>query len=88
MLADVYNNGDDRSFTERDLTSFGLGSGVTVARAGGVRGGALRRRRPVGFVARWVAALALLFNAVWLLLRYAPPRPGPHRWISFGSACA
>ena len=31
-------------------------------------------------------ALALLFTAVWLLLRFAPAHPGPHRWISFGSA--
>ena len=23
---------------------------------------------------------------MWLLLRFAPAHPGPHRWISFGSA--
>jgi membrane protein len=22
---------------------------------------------------------------VWLLLRFAPAHPGPHRWVSFGS---
>ena len=35
---------------------------------------------------QWGAALALLTTAVWLLLRFAPAHPGPHRWISFGSA--
>ena len=37
-------------------------------------------------VAEWGAALALLTTAVWVLLRFAPAHPGPHRWISFGSA--
>ena len=37
-------------------------------------------------VAQWAAALALLITAVWVLLRFAPAHPGPHRWISFGSA--
>ena len=37
-------------------------------------------------VAQWGAALALLTTAVWLLLRFAPAHPGPHRWVSFGSA--
>ena len=40
----------------------------------------------VVFVVRWGAAFALLSTAVWLLLRFAPAHPGPHRWISFGSA--
>jgi len=38
------------------------------------------------FVARWGAALALLSTAVWLLLRFGPAHPAPHRWVSFGSA--
>ena len=37
-------------------------------------------------VVEWSAALALLTTAVWLLLRFAPAHPGPHRWVSFGSA--
>jgi membrane protein len=37
------------------------------------------------FVVRWGVALALLSTAVWVLLRFAPAHPGPHRWISFGS---
>ena len=35
---------------------------------------------------QWGAALALLTTAVWVLLRFAPAHPGPHRWVSFGSA--
>jgi membrane protein len=37
-------------------------------------------------VVQWGVALALLITAVWLLLRFAPAHPGPHGWISFGSA--
>jgi membrane protein len=37
------------------------------------------------FLVRWGAALALLSTAVWVLLRFAPAHPGPHRWVSFGS---
>jgi membrane protein len=37
------------------------------------------------FALRWGIALALLSTAVWLLLRFAPAHPGPHRWVSFGS---
>ena len=89
VLSEVYNDGEDRSFKSRYVTSIALGIGVTVlvlvalasARFGGeVVGG------PVGFVLRWGVALGLLFTAVWLLLRFAPAHPGPHRWISFGSA--
>jgi membrane protein len=36
-------------------------------------------------VVQWGAALALLTTAVWVLLRFAPAHPGPHRWVSFGS---
>jgi membrane protein len=96
VLSDIYNSGDDRSFTRRFATSFGLGSGVTLfvlvafvdARFGsqlvgvGDAGAALKA---VVFVLRWVIALALLSTAVWVLLRFAPAHPGPHRWISFGS---
>ena len=79
----------------RYVTSIALGIGVDRARPGRARdvrfGGilGLDDARSAGrwwFVVRWGAALALLFTAVWLLLRFAPAHPGPHRWVSFGSA--
>ena len=95
-LSRIYNQGDGRSFQRRYARSFALGSAVplllllafVVTRFG---------RQIVGlddtgfaidalvFVLRWGIALALLFTAVWLLLRFGPVDPGPHRWVSFGS---
>ena len=97
VLTKVYNRGDDdRSFVRRYLTSFGLGSAVTlllilafvVVRFGGELLGddAGLGLDAIAFVLRWGLALALLFTAVWLLLRFAPAHPGPHHWVSFGSA--
>jgi membrane protein len=95
-LSGVYGDGDDRSFVRRYAISFALGLGVAVCVLAAlvvVRFGAsaLGLGDPgwlaeAGlFVLRWGAAFALLSTAVWLLLRFAPARPGPHRWISFGS---
>jgi membrane protein len=97
VLSDIYNDGDDRSFRSRYTTSIALGSAVTlllllafvVARFGrevlglGDAGFAVDA---IVFMARWSIALALLFTAVWLLLRFAPAHPDAHRWVSFGSA--
>jgi membrane protein len=96
-LTRIYGDGrgDDRPFLRRYAISFALGMGVAtlvllafaVVRFGG--GLADDPGPAVGallFVARWGLALALLSTAVWLLLRFAPAHPGPHRWISFGSA--
>jgi len=95
-LSRVYGGGDDRPFARRYLISFGLGLGVAVCVLSAlvaVRfGAALLGLGDAGgltaaglFVLRWGAALVLLSTAVWLLLRFAPADPGPHRWISFGS---
>jgi len=95
-LSRVYGNGDDRLFVRRYVTSFALGLAVAVCVLGAlvvVRfGTAILGLEDVGWagsavliVARWAAALALLTTAVWVLLRFAPAHPGPHRWISFGS---
>jgi membrane protein len=96
-LSRVYGNGDDRSFARRYVTSFALGLAVAVCVLGAlvvVRFGApILGLEDVGWagsagllVLRWGAALALLITAVWVLLRFAPAHPGPHRWVSFGSA--
>jgi membrane protein len=96
-LSRVYGDGDDRSFARRYAISVALGLAVAVCVLGAlvtVRFGAsLLGLEDVGWagsvallVLRWGAALALLTTAVWVLLRFAPAHPGPHRWVSFGSA--
>ncbi len=96
-LSRVYGDGEDRPFARRYLISFGLGLAVAVCVLGAlaiVRFGshilglddAGWAGRTLLIVAQWGSALALLTTAVWLLLRFAPAHPGPHRWISFGSA--
>ena len=96
-LSRVYGDGEDRSFLRRYATSFALGIAVAVCVLAAlviVRFGAAIVGlddpgwfgEAVSVVVRWSAALALLTTAVWLLLRFAPAHPGPHRWVSFGSA--
>ena len=97
VLSIVYGDGDDRPFIRRYLISFALGVAVAVCVLGALAivrfGAALLGLEHEGglvtailFVVRWGAALSLLSTAVWVLLRFAPAHPGPHRWISFGSA--
>jgi membrane protein len=95
-LSRVYGDGDDRSFLRRYGISFALGLAVAVCVLGALvsvrfLSAILGVDDPawlvgaVVFVLRWGIALALLSTAVWLLLRFAPAHPGPHRWVSFGS---
>ena len=97
VLSEIYNDGEDRSFKSRYMTSIVLGTSVaalvllafSVARFGpqvlGLDDPGFLVETVV-FAVRWGAALALLSTAVWLLLRFAPAHPSPHRWVSFGSA--
>ena len=96
-LSEVYGDGEDRPFARRYGISFALGLGVALCVLGALAvvrfGASIAGLEDAGwlagagmFVLRWGAALALLSTAVWLLLRFAPAHPGPHRWISFGSA--
>jgi membrane protein len=95
-LTSVYGGGDDRSFVRRYATSVALGLAVAlfvIAALVDVRFGAPILgldhlgwlAAAVVFLVRWGVALALLSTAVWVLLRFAPAHPGPHRWVSFGS---
>jgi membrane protein len=96
-LSRVYGGGEDRPFVRRYLTSFALGIAVTACVLGALTivrfGGHILGLDDAGWagktlliVAQWGSALALLTTAVWVLLRFAPAHPGPHGWISFGSA--
>jgi membrane protein len=97
VLSRIYNHGEDRDFRRRYAISIALGTSVTVivllafaiARFGRDVVGLDDTPAAVDallFVVRWGATVALLFTAVWLLLRFGPSHPGPHRWVSFGSA--
>jgi len=97
VLSRVYGDGEDRPFVRRYLISFALGIAVAVCVLGALSvvrfGDAILGVEDPGWlagavliVARWGTALALLTTAVWVLLRFAPAHPGPHRWVSFGSA--
>ncbi|MEO8689734.1 MAG: YihY/virulence factor BrkB family protein [Solirubrobacteraceae bacterium] len=96
-LSRVYGDGEDRPFVRRYLTSFGLGIAVAVCVLGALAivrfGGPILGLDDAGWAGRvvlivvqWGTALSLLTTAVWVLLRFAPAHPGPHRWVSFGSA--
>jgi membrane protein len=96
VLSEVYNDGEDRSFRRRYVTSILLGISVTVlvllAFAVARFGREVLGLDDPGFlvaaivsIVRWGAALALLSLAVWLLLRFAPAHADHHRFISFGS---
>jgi membrane protein len=96
-LSRVYGDGEDRPFLRRYLTSFGLGIAVAVCVLGALAvvrfGAAMLGLEDVGWagkavliVVQWGTALTLLITAVWVLLRFAPAHPGPHSWVSFGSA--
>jgi membrane protein len=85
-LANIYASGDQRPAARRYPVSFGLGIAVTACILGAL---AVVRFGPGGWasvVLRWGFALALLFGAVWLLLRFAPDEPQATNWVSFGSA--
>ena len=97
ILSDIYGDGDERSFRRRYATSFALGTSVTALVVLALAVGRFTRDviglenegflvDAVIFLIRYGVAFALLSTAVWLLLRFAPAHPGPHRWISFGSA--
>jgi membrane protein len=97
VLSEVYSDGEDRSFRRRYVTSIALGTSVTVLVLAAFADGRFGREvlglddpgfavDAIVFVVRWGLALALLSTAVWLLLRFAPAHPDPHRFISFGSA--
>jgi membrane protein len=94
----LYETSERRGFMRRYAVSIGLAtvvsvlvlSAVTVVLLGPVAAAAvLGHVGTVGvavFFMRWLVAVALLLVAVALLVRFAPDKARPWRWVSFGAA--
>lgn len=63
------------------LALIGISLGDDLSAAMGLEGVAAA----AAFVVRWAIGIALMFVAIWLILRFAPARSDDVRWISFGS---
>ena len=88
VLSRIYGEGDERDFWPRVLRSIWLATLVTVVLLGAVAAITVIPRVLAGFlgtVLGWVAGVALLFLTVGLIVRLAPERDRPLRWVSFGS---
>src|SRR3954465_10622317 len=88
VLSRIYGDGDERDFWPRVLRSIWLATLVTVLLLSAVAAITVIPRALDGFpgtVLGWGARLALLFSTVGLIVRLAPERDRPLRWISFGS---
>jgi membrane protein len=95
-LNDIYGAKETRSWTRRFLVSLGGAAIVMACVFGAIAvtlGGRLVQAHNVVlevvvFLARWLAALALLLLANAALLWIVPVRKRPVRWVSIGSALA
>jgi membrane protein len=89
VLSRIYEDDDDRTSKERSITSLWLATLATVLLLAAVAsitvlpdllgGGAL-----AGALG-WVLGVVLLFATVGSIVRFAPKRSRPLRWVSFGS---
>lgn len=94
----LYETTERRGFIRRYAVSIGLSVVVSVLVLGAVAvvllgplaaAAVLGRGGAVGVVvvlARWLVAVALLLLTVALLVRFAPDKARPWRWVSFGAA--
>lgn len=97
-LDEIYESRRERPTRERFVRSLWLGAavgGCLVVAGMIVRLGPLALGRDPGvllevvsFVVRWTLAAGLLGLAIFLIVRYAPTRRQPVRWVSLGSALA
>lgn len=87
----IYGAREEGPFKERLVLSLWLAAAVslifiaTMAEAWAVPGVLGFLPAPITFVVRWAVALALLFAAVWLIVRFAPATRQPRAWASFGA---
>jgi membrane protein len=87
-LSRIYGRDDERSFRERFPKSIGLATLVTALLLGAVAAVTVIPRVLDGFggtVLGWLAGIVLLFAAVGSIVRLAPERDRPLKWVSFGS---
>ena len=94
----VYGTTERRGFIGRYAVSISLSAAVSVLVLGAVAvvllgpvaaAAVLGRSTAVtvaAFFARWLVAVALLLLTVALLVRFAPDKARPWRWVSFGAA--
>jgi membrane protein len=96
VLGRIYETDDDRSFWRRQAVSVGLAL-VAIAGLGGA--GAIVLLGPrlaarlgdqlaieiVSTIVRWAVALALMLVVVGVLIRFAPARRQPVKWVGLGS---
>jgi membrane protein len=92
---EIYEAREDRSFVEQIVTSIVLGiagillvlGAIAAVRAGAALGGggATLALKILGVTASWLLAIALLLLLVGLLVRFAPAKRRPLRWVSFGA---
>lgn len=97
ILNRVYGAAEHRRFLRRFAVSIALSiavsvlvlSAVAVVQLGPLMAQALLGRSAAvavaAFLARWLAAIALLLVAVGLLVRFAPDTTRPWRWVTFGA---
>ena len=87
-LDTIYETDRRRSTLERFRRSFWLApacSACVLAAGVSLQLGSLVLDGPLGAIARYVLAAALLWCTVTLLVRFAPADPPPLGWVSFGS---
>jgi membrane protein len=89
VLSRIYESDDDRSRVERSVTSIWLAALVTALMLAAVAsitsmpellGGGL-----LAGAAGLIVGIALLFATIGAIVRFAPRRSRPLRWVSFGS---
>jgi membrane protein len=89
-LNEIYVSTETRSLVRRFATSFALSAALIACIGGAVFAVALLPRADeipngLAITTGWLAAIALLGAAVWLLLRYAPCETQSAGWTSLGS---
>jgi membrane protein len=88
VLSRIYGRDDDRSFRDRMFTSLWLAALVTVLVLGAFAAFVVIPRWLDGFggtVLGWLLGVTLLFATIGAIVRFAPTRDRPLRWVSFGS---